>query len=115
MKYCLLILLFCVAAGCARTVYVPEMHTEYRDRVRRDSVFVRDSVVVFAAGDTVYIYRDRWRDRTILQRDTVVIRDSVPYPVVVEKPVRHVPRAWRWGLWLAVAAVGWCAYRLFGR
>jgi hypothetical protein len=58
---------------------------EYRDRWQRDSIHVRDSIIVKDKGDTVFV--DRWhteyKDRR--QTDTLFIErtDSiqVPYPV----------------------------------
>jgi hypothetical protein len=110
MKY-FVILLF-LLSGCTRTVYLPEVHTEYRDRVRVDSIVERDSVVVLSAGDTVYVYRDRWRDRWHLRKDTVAVRDSIPYPVEVVREVRHVPRVYRWSLWIAIAALLSAAWKV---
>ena len=92
-------------SGCTRTVYVPQTHTEYRDRAQYDSIYTRDSVFVKLAGDTVYLYRDRWRDRYHTLRDTVHLVDSVAYPVEVVKikEVRHVPTIYRVSLWFAAA------------
>lgn len=82
---CLLLLL----CSCASTQYVPvetvRTETRYKDRLVRDSIHVKDSVVMFVKGDTVF--RDRWhseyKDRLV--RDTVHVTDSVrveiPYPV----------------------------------
>lgn len=83
---CLVILLLC---SCRSIQYVPvetvKTNTEYRDRIQRDSIHVKDSVFMFVSGDTVF--RDRWhteyKDRLV--RDTVNIADTVkvevPYPV----------------------------------
>lgn len=81
-----LLLLF----GC-KTKYVPvesvRKEIEYRDRWQRDSIHVRDSVIVRGKGDTVFV--DRWhteyKDR--LLRDTTYIyrTDSVQVPYPVEK------------------------------
>lgn len=69
-----------VMVGC-RTLPEPEPVRVERDsiylsRVERDSVFVRDSVLIREKGDTVY--RDRWRveyhERVL--RDTVYIGKS---------------------------------------
>ncbi len=98
-------ILVLLLAGCTRNVYVPQKETEYRDRVQYDSVIEHDSVVVFAAGDTVYIYKDRWRDRVHIQRDTVAVHDSIPYPVEVVRTVKHIPTVYRWSLWIALAAI----------
>jgi hypothetical protein len=96
-----IVLVLMFAAGCARPVYPPQKHAEYRRQVKYDSVVVRDSVVVLREGDTIYVYRDRWR----LRHDTVRLHDSIPYPVEVVHRVRHVPTVYRWSLWVAIAAV----------
>lgn len=67
--------------------------TVYRMNMVRDTVLVKDSVLVsiFSAGDTVYKTREvwRWRDRTKVRVDTVyknaVRVDTVRVPVAVER------------------------------
>lgn len=94
-----------LAAGCSRKVYVPVESVSVRvradtllaERVRTDSVILRDSVIVSQRGDTVVkeVWRVRERlsragaERVHISRDTVVERISVP--VEVEKRV-EVPR-----------------------
>lgn len=90
----LLVLLSCCAS---RRVTVGGTHmkadTVYRMNVVRDTVLVKDSVLVsiFSAGDTVYKTREvwRWRDRTNVRVDTVyksaVRVDTVRVPVAVER------------------------------
>lgn len=80
--------------GCRSVKYIPV--TEYMDRyvsktdsfIKTDSVYLHDSVSVFAKGDTVYIAKIRFKDRfKIVYRtktDTVEVHDSIPYPVKVE-------------------------------
>lgn len=75
--------------SCRSIQYVPvetiKTNTEYQDRLQRDSIHIKDSVLMFVKGDTVF--RDRWhteyRDKLI--RDTINITDTikteVPYPV----------------------------------
>lgn len=74
-----------------RTKYVPvesvRTEIEYRDRWRRDSIHVLDSIIVKDKGDTVFV--DRWhteyKDRK--QTDTLFIErtDSVQVPYPVER------------------------------
>lgn len=91
-------LLHVLLSGCAsRRVTVGGTHlkadTVYRMNVVRDTVLVKDSVLVsiFSAGDTVYKTREvwRWRDRTNVRVDTVykstVRVDTVRVPVAVER------------------------------
>ena len=94
--------------GCRSVKYVPV--SEYRDRyvsktdsfVKTDSVYLHDSVTVFAKGDTVYIAKIRFKDRFKIvyhtKTDTVAIRDSIPYPVKVEveKKQTFIDKVFAW-------------------
>ena len=87
-------LLLSMLTGC-RTKYVsvPEYHTEYKTRtdsiLKRDSVWIHDSVSVWMKNDTVY--KDRWhtewRYHNIdkIRQDTILKKDSVRVPYPVEK------------------------------
>lgn len=93
MKQLIIIAIFLISGiwftSCRSIQYVPietiKTNTEYRDRLQRDSIHIKDSVLMFVKGDTVF--RDRWhteyRDKLI--RDTINITDTVktevPYPV----------------------------------
>ena len=91
-------LLHVLLCGCAsRRVTVGDStqktDTVYRMNMVRDTVLVKDSVLVsiFSAGDTVYKTREvwRWRDRTNVRVDTAyksALRvDTVRVPVTVER------------------------------
>lgn len=94
--FCLIIVLI-VLSSCnsARTIIVPEYHSDtVRVAIeRRDSVWLHDSVFVSERADTIRI--ERWRtkyvERTV--RDTMYRsrRDSVRVPVEVPV-VREVER-----------------------
>ena len=85
--------------GCRSVRYVPV--TEYRDRyvsktdsfIKTDSVYLHDSVSVFAKGDTIYMAKTRYKDRFKIvyhtKTDTVAVHDSIPYPVKVEVEKRQ--------------------------
>lgn len=89
-----LLAIFAIASlfGCkTKYITVPDIRTEYRDRTDsiylHDSIHVKDSVIMYMQGDTMfktiylnkYVFRDRWRTKT----DSFVKVDSVrvPYPV----------------------------------
>ncbi len=87
-----------ILAGCSRKVYVQgetqyvnRVDTLWHERLRQDSVVLRDSVLIETHGDTVKqtIVRERWRTRTltdtlrVLSRDTVRITVSNPIPAVL--------------------------------
>lgn len=91
-------LLHVLLSGCAsRRVTVGgsthRIDTVYRTNMVRDTMLVKDSVLVsiFNMGDTVYKTREvwRWRDRTNVRVDTVyksALRvDTVRVPVAVER------------------------------
>lgn len=98
--------------GCRSVKYIPV--TEYRDRyvsktdsfIKTDSVYLHDSVSVFAKGDTVYIAKTRYKDRFKIiyhtKTDTVAVHDSIPYPipypvkVEVEKRLSAIDKVFIW-------------------
>jgi len=85
----MVVLLLLILFGCT-TQYVP-VETVRRDsvfleRLQKDSIFVKDSVLVREKGDTVFKDKLRYVYKYVVRKDTVYIerRDSVqvPYPVV---------------------------------
>ena len=95
----MLALMLVTLAGCRSVKYIPV--TEYRDRyvsktdsfIKTDSVYLHDSVTVFAKGDTVYISKTRFKDRLKYiynaKTDTIAVHDSIPYHVKVEVEKRQ--------------------------
>ena len=82
----LVILAGLVLGGCkTKYVSVPEVHTEYITRVdttvRKDSVYLKDSV-----------YVDRYHNIYKVKKDTVVKRDSVNVAYPVEKEMSRSER-----------------------
>ena len=81
------LLLVCILIGCKSTEKLQNINTEtrieYRDKYHRDSVYIRDSVIIYVKGDTVY--KDRWHTEwkekesgdTIILKDTVYIEKEV--------------------------------------
>lgn len=125
MRHLFVIMLLVVLCGCTTTKYVPveSVRTEYRDRetLRIDSVMMRDSVVIRANADTVWVEKWRWRDRTRLVIDTlqVIKTDSIAVPYPVEKELTRWQRAKQdWGgyamsasLIAVLLSVGFIMYR----
>ena len=102
MKKIILLLLIIIAfAGCkSKTVLVPvdSVKVEYRDRLRVDSVYNRDTVNIYERGDTVYLQTIKWRERFRLDTVSVVRIDSIPYPVEVILEVNKLTKWQRWRL-----------------
>lgn len=80
------------SCGAARPVITERVKTEYRDRLLsvRDSVYLKDSVIIRLRGDTVYRDRRRTKYRYLTVHDTAYVlrTDSVPVPYRVEVPAR---------------------------
>lgn len=92
-----LILFF--ATGCkTKTILVPVKETkiEYRDRLRVDSIYNRDTVQIYGRNDTIFKDVIKWRERFRLDTVSVVKIDSIPYPVEV---IREVNRLTKWQRW----------------
>lgn len=81
--------------SCRSIKYVPvdTVRTEYRtrDSIRFDSIYQRDSVLLFMKGDTVYKerYKYLYRYLTINKVDTVIKADSIQVPYPIEKRLTH--------------------------
>ena len=94
-----LILFF--ATGCkTRTVLVPVKETkiEYRDRLRVDSIYNRDTVQIYGKNDTIFKNIIKWRERFRIDTVSVLRVDSIPYPVEVVQEVNKLTKWQRWRL-----------------
>ena len=73
------------------TQYVPVESVRYDsvffEKIRKDSIFVQDSVFVKEKGDTVFTNRLRYIYKYVLKSDTIYISrtDSIQVPYPVEK------------------------------
>lgn len=91
-----------VVAGCGTVRTVPmetvRVEREYVDRLRVDSVVVRDSVIIKEKGDTVKIEKFRTEYKGRVTRDTVEVekRDTIPVPVPVDVVKYKTPRVMWW-------------------
>ena len=95
IKIILIALLLLIISGCkTKEVLVPTEKTvvEYRDRTFVDSVYNRDTLVLFTKNDTVYLQSIKWRER--FKIDTVRYErvDSIPYFIEVTKEVNVLTR-----------------------
>ena len=90
IKIILIALLLLVISGCkTKEVLIPIEKTvvEYRDQLRIDSVYNRDTLYLFTKNDTVYLQSIKWRERFKVDTVSVVRVDSIPYPVEVVREV----------------------------
>lgn len=99
----LAILVVFLLTGCkTKTVLVPVKETkiEYRDRLRVDSIYNRDTVQIYGRNDTIFKDVIRWRERFRLDTVSVVRIDSISYPVEVIQEVNKLTKWQRWRLTL---------------
>lgn len=79
-----------IVASCGMTSkvlqdnYAHTTDTLYQDRIKIDSIFIRDSIYVHSKADTVWQYRDRYEYRYIYLRDTAyfAVHDTLKVDVV---------------------------------
>ena len=95
MKKIIIILILLTFAGCkTKTVLVPveKVKIEYKDRLRIDSVYNRDTIQIYKKNDTIYYEKIRWRERFKIDTVSVVKVDSIPYKVEVVKEVNRLTK-----------------------
>ena len=97
-----LMLVMSVVCSCTttRTVERIKRDSVYIYRLKRDSIYQRDSIYMLIKGDTVYKYEYKYRYRDKLLRDTISISktDSIPYKVeVLSTPIirKHYSTSFR--------------------
>ena len=94
-KWMLLLAILSLFAGCkTKTVLVPveKVKIEYRDRLRIDSVYNRDTIQIYKKNDTIYYEKIKWRERFKIDTVSVVKVDSIPYKVEVVKEVNKLTK-----------------------
>ncbi len=95
-----LILFFATGCRSVQPVIVERIKIEYRDRLRVDSIYNRDTVQIYVKNDTIFKDVIRWRERFRLDTVSVVKIDSIPYPVEVILEVNKLTKWQRWRLTL---------------
>ena len=98
MRTAILLTLVLFIASCKQTEYVTipsvERDSIYITKVEKDSVLVRDSIIIRSNADTVFV--EKWKTiyKSRVSTDTMYIErtDSIPYPVEVVKERRYIPK-----------------------
>ena len=95
------ILVVFLLTGCkTKTVLVPvdRVKIEYKERLRVDSIYNRDTVKIYGRNDTIFKDVIKWRERFRVDTVSIVRIDSVPYPVEVVQEVNRLTKWQRWRL-----------------
>ena len=93
-----LILFFATGCKSVQPVIIEKTKIEYRDRLRVDSIYNRDTVQIYGRNDTVFKDIIKWRERFRLDTVSVVRIDSIPYAVEVIREVNKLTKWQRWRL-----------------
>ena len=91
----ILMIILLIIIGCKpKQILVPVTETkiEFRERFRVDSVYNRDTLMLFSQNDTVYLQSIKWRERFRIDTISVVKVDSIPYAVEVVKEVNRLTK-----------------------
>ena len=109
MKKLLFIFLLYIVISCTTTKYieVPVEHTriEYSDRIKHDSIYLRDSIVQKKENDTIYLEIYKYLYKYKYLRDTINIVDSIPV-VTIQEVTKEVNKLYNWQFILMVLGGG---------
>lgn len=108
--FIILVLISCFACS-PRIIEKVRVEKEYIDRVQKDSVFLRDSILQkeYIKGDTVYrdkyvykyIYKDKYQTDTVLRE----VHDTTSIQVPVEKKLSFIQKAKINSFWWLLAII----------
>lgn len=80
-----ILLLMCISCTTTKYVDVPvpveTVKVEYINQAYTDSIYIRDSIDRYIAGDTVYQYKYKYIYKYLNRTDTIVRTDSIEIPV----------------------------------
>lgn len=117
-----LALIFSLMVGCkSKTVFVPveSVRVEYRDKLERDSIYLKDSIFVREKGDSILIEKFRYLYKDRLVHDSIFLRDTirVPFPVIEEVEVNKISGFQNFQMWcgriLLIFLLGFLGFKCF--
>ena len=93
-----LILFFATGCKSVQPAIIEKTKIEYKDRLRVDSIYNRDTVQIYGRNDTVFKDIIKWREHFRIDTVSVVRIDSIPYTVEVIQEVNKLTKWQRWRL-----------------
>lgn len=83
---CIIILFLTLSCTSTKYVEVPieTVRTEYINQLKRDSIYIHDSINTIIKGDTVYKTSTKYIYKHIYYKDTVLVRDTIPKVITKE-------------------------------
>ena len=109
-KLILFLVIILLATSCkVKEVFmpVPEIHTEYKTKIQKDSIYLKDSVFIHQKGDT--IYSEKFSTKYVLKHvsDTLLKNDTITKLITnTEIKEVNVLKWWQKALiWTGVASI----------
>ena len=119
-KIILFVALFVALSSCSpRIIERVRTEIEYRDRIQKDSVFVRDSIFQkeYVKGDTVYldkyVYKYIYKDKLKTDSIYVAVHDTTTVEKLVEKQLTPMQKAKQKSFWWLILALAGCLVWIF--
>lgn len=87
----IVVVLLYLLTGCKSTQYVEvpvvKKEVEYRDRIERDTAYVRDSIYIHAKNDTIFVDKYKYVYREHIKTDTTYVykTDTITKVITREK------------------------------
>lgn len=105
-----------ISCGTTKYIEVPveveKTKIEYKETIKHDSVYIKDSVDRYVKGDTVFIYKEKTKFQYKYKYDTITIRDSVQYPQYITNEV-EVNKLKTWQIVLMCLGIGFICFLVF--
>lgn len=120
MRGLLIVILAFILAACTSTKYVEvpvpveTVKTEYINQLYTDSIFIRDSVDRYIAGDTVFQYKYKYIYKYRNITDTIVRTDTIQVPVKIKTvEIKEVNKVKWYQSFLMYIGVGFILFLLY--
>lgn len=78
-----IILVSCKTVTQVKEIPVETIRTEYKDKIIKDSIYLRDSIHIVQKGDTIYSTQVKYRYIYKNRIDTIIKTDTIPNIITV--------------------------------
>lgn len=107
-----LLLIIC-SCGTTKYIEVPKeiekTKIEYKELVKYDSIYIKDSVDRFIKNDTVFIYKEKTKFEYKYKYDTITIKDSIQYPQYITNEI-EVNKLKKWQIVLMCLGISFICF-----
>lgn len=93
--FSLIITTFMSCKQIEKIVYVPEIHTEYKNTLKYDSIYLKDSIYFSKIGDTIYLQKFKYVNKYSYLHDTIIKIDTITAIKNVET-IKYINQQTKW-------------------